>query len=54
MGVFVCRDGEAFREAEAGLLVFVDVDPVGEGLLGQAFPVGVGGLVEALAVDQEP
>lgn len=32
MGVFACRDGDRLREAEAGFLVFVDVDAVREGL----------------------
>ncbi|WP_243847239.1 hypothetical protein [Microbacterium ulmi] len=53
MGVFACCDGERLREAEAGFLVFVDVDAGREGLVGQALPVGVGALVEALAVDQQ-
>ncbi|WP_157635434.1 hypothetical protein [Nostocoides japonicum] len=54
MGVLACRCGEGFREAEGCLLVFVDVDAGGEGLVGEAFPMGVGGLVEPLAVDQQP
>ncbi|MFB9620867.1 hypothetical protein [Brooklawnia cerclae] len=53
MGVFACRDGEGFREAEGCFLVFVDVDAGGEGLIDEALSVRVGGLVEALAVDQE-
>ncbi|RXW31462.1 hypothetical protein [Propioniciclava flava] len=54
MGAFACCDGERLHEADRCLLVFVDVDAGGEGLVREAFPVGVGALVEALAVDQEP
>lgn len=53
MGVFACRHGGGFREAECCFPVFVDVDAGREGLVRQAFSVGVGGLVEAMAVDQE-
>ncbi|WP_244301210.1 hypothetical protein [Leucobacter insecticola] len=53
MGVFACCDGEGLREAEGCFFVFVDVDAVREGLVGQAFPVAVGALVEVLAVDQQ-
>ena len=52
MGVLGGCRGEGFFEAEGCFLVFVDVD--GEGLVSEAFPVRGGGLVEALAVDQEP
>ncbi|MCK8475809.1 hypothetical protein [Microbacterium aurugineum] len=39
--------------AEACFLVFSDVDAGREGLIRQALPVVVDGLVEALAADQE-
>ncbi|WP_223149126.1 hypothetical protein [Changpingibacter yushuensis] len=54
VGVLACRDGEGLRETEAGFLVFVDVDAVGERLVREPFAVGVGALVEELAVDQKP
>ncbi|MGX8777394.1 hypothetical protein LJ114_11390 [Propionibacterium freudenreichii] len=52
VGFRACCDGEWFREVEGCFLVFVDVDAGDEGLVGEALPVWVGVLVEALAVDQ--
>jgi len=53
-GVVACRAPEGLREAERRfLLVFVNLDALGEGLVPHAFPVGVGRLVELLAVHEQ-
>jgi hypothetical protein len=55
MGVVACGEGEWLRYAGCRLfLVFVDFDAVGEGLVCEALPLRVGGLVEMLAVHEEP